>query len=124
MCFAKIKCIWQEVVTKFEQKNYYRVQKDNFVCLFGVVCIQAFDNTTVKAAFAKTGVWPFNYTAISAQQIKPSKYTSTTTTFQDIEMGYQAVTTQKQIQSITHSCRPLVIMTNMTLLIGIRHITC
>ena len=82
MCFAKMKCIWQDIVTKFEQENYHRVQKDDFIGLFGAVYIWAFDDATVKAAFAKTGVWPFNCVAISAQQMKPSEYTSTSMTFQ------------------------------------------
>ena len=53
-----------------------QVNKTNFLGIYGWthLCVLTHDN--VKAAFQKTGVWPFNPGVISKEMITPSKETS------------------------------------------------
>ena len=81
VCFAKMKHIWHKTISNFEQTKHRSMAKDDFTELFGTAFLQAFDTQTVLAAFAKTGVWPFNRSAITMQQMKPSERTSTQTAY-------------------------------------------
>ena len=76
VCFGKMKQIWKAVVSTHEEEERRAVEKSEFTGLFGTAYNKAFDPETVKAAFRVTGVVPFNQSAISEKQMKPSTTTS------------------------------------------------
>ena len=77
VCFAKIKDIWYNVIRDFEKQNNGRaVGKGDFTELFGRAYLKAFTMDTVKAAFAATGICPFDRNVITSEQMKPSEPTS------------------------------------------------
>ena len=55
--------------------------KKDFAGVFGQAYLQAFTPETIKAAFAATGLHPFNPNAITEKQMKPSLPTSTESSF-------------------------------------------
>ncbi len=72
VCFGKMKVCWRSVIEEFEKQNQRDVTKSDFTHLFGKAYLQAFDEKTVKAAFSVTGVYPFNRSIITEEQMKPS----------------------------------------------------
>ena len=51
--------------------------KGDFTEVFGKAFLTAFTEPTIRAAFEKTGIYPFNPEVITAKQLKPSEPTST-----------------------------------------------
>ena len=76
VCFAKFKSAWHKLIRKFEEESNRTVKKEDFTQLFGKAFLQTFDEDTIRAAFRCTGVWPFDPSAISPAQMKPSECTS------------------------------------------------
>ena len=76
VCFAKMKDKWKKEITAHEDATLKAVGKTDFLGVFGRAYNGAFTPDTVKAAFAVTGVVPFNRNAISENQMKPSIATS------------------------------------------------
>lgn len=60
--------------------NHGKVDKTNFMEVYAKAHIRAFTEANIKAAFAKTGVVPFNPNVISEQTMAPSLETSTSST--------------------------------------------
>jgi DDE superfamily endonuclease len=81
VCFAKMKNEFRSEIQKFEALHRCSVGKGDFVGVFGRAFLRSFTEDAVKAAFAATGVYPFNPDAISDGQMKPSLPTSTKTSF-------------------------------------------
>lgn len=78
VCFACMKKAYQEAVSDFEKRMKRKFKKADFTGVFGKAFLEAFTPETIKAAFEKTGVYPFNPNAISAKQMRPSEATSLT----------------------------------------------
>ena len=76
VCFGKMKITWKKVINDFEQDYANAVTRDDFTFLFGSAYNTAFDADTVKAAFRVTGVYPYDRTVITEEQMKPSNATS------------------------------------------------
>ncbi|KJA13091.1 hypothetical protein HYPSUDRAFT_103423, partial [Hypholoma sublateritium FD-334 SS-4] len=76
VCFGKMKVTWKQVINDFEQNYANAVTWDNFTFLFGSAYNSAFDINTIKAAFRVTGVYPYDRTVITEEQMKPSNATS------------------------------------------------
>ena len=74
--FAILKCLFIEERNKYEAETQLAVTKDTFLGVLGRAYVKAVTPPTVKSAFCKTGVWPFNPSAISDTQLKPSIDTS------------------------------------------------
>jgi hypothetical protein len=77
VCFARMKEIWKAEISTFEQSHGRGVNKEDFVEVFGKAYLKAFTPETVKAAFSATGIFPFDRTVITEEQMKPSETTST-----------------------------------------------
>jgi len=65
----------------FEDLHLANVGKKDFAGVFGWAYLWVFTPETIKAAFAATGLHPFNPEAITDKQIKPSLPTSTESSF-------------------------------------------
>ncbi|KLO14845.1 DDE-domain-containing protein, partial [Schizopora paradoxa] len=76
--FALLKKCFGRELKKFEESTGQCVQKDNFLTVYTPAHLEAFTEANIKAAFSKTGVYPFNRNAISSTQLKPSVETSCT----------------------------------------------
>ena len=75
--FARMKAVWKEVLSNFEQSSGEKVEKGHLTALFGKAYLKAFTTETVQAAFWVTGVYPYDENIITVQQMKPSEVTST-----------------------------------------------
>ena len=60
ICFAKMKTEFRREIQAFENLHGSGVKKRDFAGVFGWAFQRVFDDKTVKAAFAATGVWPVN----------------------------------------------------------------
>ncbi|KIJ25875.1 hypothetical protein M422DRAFT_138824, partial [Sphaerobolus stellatus SS14] len=78
VCFARMKQAWCEVLDRFEMEHSRGINKSDFAGVFGQAFFRAFTSKTVKSAFQKTGIIPFNPNIITMAQIKPSVPHSTT----------------------------------------------
>lgn len=81
VCFAKMKTEFRHEIHEFENLHRHGVTKSDFAGVFGAAFLRAFTEDAVKAAFAATGVHPFNPDAITEKQMKPSLPTSTKGSF-------------------------------------------
>ncbi|KAF8808390.1 hypothetical protein BYT27DRAFT_7096662, partial [Phlegmacium glaucopus] len=78
-CFTKVKNEFRSEIQNFEDLHRRSVGKGDFAELIGRAFLRSFIEGAVKAAFAATGVDPFNPDAISEEQMKLSLPTSTKT---------------------------------------------
>ncbi|KLO14049.1 DDE-domain-containing protein, partial [Schizopora paradoxa] len=76
VCFAPMKDLYHEEVKKFTDLHGRKVSKGDFAAVFGTAYLRAFTEDLIKAAFRATGIYPFNPSAISTSQMKPSEPTS------------------------------------------------
>ena len=74
--FAILKCLFIKEHNKYEVETQLAVTKDTFLGVLGRAYVKAVTSPTVKSTFCKTSVWPFNPSAISDTQLKPSIDTS------------------------------------------------
>ena len=81
VCFSRMKQAWTEEVQQFEAAHDHGVNKGDFAGIFGAAFDRAFTEQTVLAAFAATGLHPFNPEVITVMQMKPSEPTSVKGTF-------------------------------------------
>ncbi|KAF7352031.1 hypothetical protein MVEN_01165400 [Mycena venus] len=81
VCFAKHKACWQAAIVAFETRTMREVSKAEFMTVWVPAYLEAFDESTVRAAFKVTGVAPFNPDFVTAEQMKPSLATSTRAEF-------------------------------------------
>ncbi|KAI5116343.1 hypothetical protein M0805_005818, partial [Coniferiporia weirii] len=71
-CFRILKWFYSEEREKFERQGNGTVKKEDFLHVYAAAHMRAFTPETIKAAFSKTGVYPFNPNAIKADLLKPS----------------------------------------------------
>lgn len=69
VCFAKMKNKLKKSIADFEEENQRDVGKNDFAFVFGRAFNLAFTPVTVKAAFAATGIFPFNPGVIRPEQL-------------------------------------------------------
>lgn len=81
MCFAKMKSCWQSKIVAFEATKMRDVSKAEFMSVWAPAYKEAFDESTVRAAFKVTGIIPFNPDFVTEAQMKPSVATSTRAEF-------------------------------------------
>ncbi|KAF8142656.1 hypothetical protein K438DRAFT_2113177 [Mycena galopus ATCC 62051] len=81
VCFATMKECWKFEINTFKEIHQRAVDKEDFCGVFGRAFLKAFTPELVKAAFAATGIHPFNRDVINAKQMKPSEATSTHAAF-------------------------------------------
>ena len=65
VCFAKMKKAWKEEITAHEKRSGQAVKKEDFAEVFGKA-----------SAFRATGIYPYNPTVITEEQMRPSLATS------------------------------------------------
>ena len=81
VCFAKMKAAWKEDINIFEELHRRAIDKADFCGVFGQAYVCAFTKENVEAAFAATGIHPFNPDVIKPKQMKPAEPTSTQSSF-------------------------------------------
>ncbi|KIJ30243.1 hypothetical protein M422DRAFT_268294 [Sphaerobolus stellatus SS14] len=72
VCFAHMKQTWCEALDIFEVEHSCGINKSDFAGVFGGSFLKAFTLETIKSAFEKTGIIPFNPNVIIMAQLKPS----------------------------------------------------
>ena len=81
VCFAKMKTEFRAEIHAFEDSHMRGVGKGDFAGVFGRAYLRAFTPESVKAAFAATGVHPYNPDVITEKLMQPSLPTSTRGSF-------------------------------------------
>jgi DDE superfamily endonuclease len=81
VCFAKMKVAWKEEINAFEELHKRSVDKADFCGVFGQAYVCAFTKENVEAAFAATGIHPFNLNVVKPEQMKPAEATSMQSSF-------------------------------------------
>ncbi|KAF5344652.1 hypothetical protein D9758_016411 [Tetrapyrgos nigripes] len=73
-----LKQYWREVKEKLFQEKHQQIKKSNFLVVYGEAHLQALTAKNIEAAFAKTGVWPYNPNIVTKDMMASSKETSST----------------------------------------------
>ena len=81
VCFAIMKKWFEQSIRQFEEEKKRTVKKEDFLRVFGKAFIQSFTRETNKKVFEATGIVPFNPNVVTADDMAPSKATSTRGTF-------------------------------------------
>jgi hypothetical protein len=81
VCFAKMKTEWKDEIKAFEELHKRSVDKADFCGVFGRAFLRAFTKHNVEAAFAATGIHPFDPDVVKPEQMKPAEATSTRSSF-------------------------------------------
>ncbi|KAJ7787561.1 hypothetical protein B0H14DRAFT_3505307 [Mycena olivaceomarginata] len=69
--FRLLKLYWSDE-KKYEWKKHQPVTKENFLAIYSAAHVCALTVETIKTAFCKTGVWPFNREVIMEAMMAPS----------------------------------------------------
>jgi hypothetical protein len=74
--FSPLKKLICEERDKWLRENGAAMDKNSFLTVYGKAHVRALTPENIKAAFKKTGVWPFNPNVVMAEMLAPSKDTS------------------------------------------------
>jgi hypothetical protein len=74
--FGPLKLYWTQEKDAWLRKTGQKVDKTNFLQIYGAAHIRALTPTNIKATFRKTGVWPFNCGIVMPAMMAPSLETS------------------------------------------------
>ncbi|KAJ3534000.1 hypothetical protein NM688_g7200 [Phlebia brevispora] len=74
--FGPLETCWRAVVTQ-AGRDMVRISKLNLLQYYHEARTQAFKASTIRNAFRKTGIWPWNPDAIDVSLFEPSKNTTT-----------------------------------------------
>ena len=75
--FSALKRAWSDEQDRFEERGP-AVTKLNFMAIYAKAHTRTFTESNIQAAFAKTGVVPYNPDVVTMQMMAPSLSTSTT----------------------------------------------
>ncbi|KAF5378013.1 hypothetical protein D9757_009862 [Collybiopsis confluens] len=106
VCFAKMKNEMKNSIAKFEDENKCEVGKADFAFVFGRAFNIAFTASTVKMAFEKTGIFPFNPGATS---IKGSFAVTASSPVKAIMKSYRTYQPTSFEASPTHALPPQLV---------------
>ncbi|THU92506.1 DDE-domain-containing protein, partial [Dendrothele bispora CBS 962.96] len=74
--FSPLKRYWTEEKERLFNTAHQHIKKSNFLAVYGRAHLRALTPENIKAAFAKTGVWPYNPNVVTTEMMAPSKETS------------------------------------------------
>ena len=74
--FSPLKKYWQQERDKEERESGQKVTKSNFLSVYGRAHLQALTPQNIKAAFRKTGVYPYNPSVITPDKLAPAHKTA------------------------------------------------
>ncbi|KIK99437.1 hypothetical protein PAXRUDRAFT_132070, partial [Paxillus rubicundulus Ve08.2h10] len=74
--FSPLKHSWTAKRDEYEALTHQKVTKSNFILVYSKTHRKALTPENICATFHKTGVWPFNPNAITAEMMAPSLETS------------------------------------------------
>ncbi len=75
--FSVLKKCWSEEKDIFFRETGQKVTKDTFLKIYAQAHLRALSEENIKAAFSKTGAWPFNPNKVTTEMLAPSLETST-----------------------------------------------
>lgn len=74
--FGPLKRYWSDERDEHERKTGEAVSKRNFLKIYGAAHVRALTEETIRSAFRKTGIWPFNRDVVTPAMMVPAKETS------------------------------------------------
>jgi hypothetical protein len=97
--FGVLKQCWSEERDKWEREKGEKVTKSNFLAIYGAAHIRALTSETIKSAFRKTGVWPFNPKVVTDEMLAPARESS--------NQGHLPITPESPVRAIIQLLRDL-----------------
>ena len=70
--FSPLKRFWTQERDQFESSKRQKITKSNFISIYSRAHCRALTPENIRAAFKKTGVWPFNPNVITEEAMAPS----------------------------------------------------
>lgn len=70
--FGPLKLFWTQEKDKWLRGKRTKVDKTNFLRIYGAAHVHALTPENIKAAFSRTGAWPFNCSVVTAEMLAPS----------------------------------------------------
>jgi hypothetical protein len=70
--FGILKLYWTQAKEQWEREQRTTIDKTNFLEIHGAAHIKTLTPETIKMAFEKTGVFPFNLSVVTAEMMAPS----------------------------------------------------
>ncbi|KIJ70358.1 hypothetical protein HYDPIDRAFT_78831 [Hydnomerulius pinastri MD-312] len=92
--FGVLKQYWSEERDQWVREKGEKVTKKNFLAIYGAAHVRALTVETIKSAFRKTGVWPFDPTVITTDVMAPALETS--------NKGHLPINSSSPIRAISH----------------------
>jgi hypothetical protein len=65
--FSILKQLIREERDRWEQSTGEKLKKENFLGIYSRAHLHALTPETIKSAFCKTGIWPFNHNVITEE---------------------------------------------------------
>jgi hypothetical protein len=75
--FSVLKRAWERARKEYEARTGSAVTKQTFLSVLGVAWVSVMTVELIRAAFAKTGVFPFNSMIVTAEKLSTSVATTT-----------------------------------------------
>jgi DDE superfamily endonuclease len=70
--FSVLKRYWAEEREKWEREKGEKVNKENFLAVYGAAHVRALTPEIIRSAFRKTGVWPYDPSVVTTDMMAPS----------------------------------------------------
>jgi hypothetical protein len=70
--FSPLKGYWMEEKNEFERTTRQKMDKTNFLKIYGRAHVRVLSKGNIKARFRKTGLWPINQAVITPAMMAPS----------------------------------------------------
>src|ERR1700734_3960349 len=67
-----LKWYWAEEREKWEREKGEKVNKENFLAVYGTAHVRALTRKIISLAFRKTGVWPYDPSVVTTDMMAPS----------------------------------------------------
>ncbi|KIJ97146.1 hypothetical protein K443DRAFT_106064 [Laccaria amethystina LaAM-08-1] len=74
--FGPLKLFWTQEKDKWLHEKRTKVDKTNFLCIYGAAHSCALTLENIRAAFRQTSAWPFDCSVVTAEMMAPSLETS------------------------------------------------
>lgn len=77
LLFGRVKIDWGSVMAQHRRISRKKIDKFSFMELYPKAHVTAFTEDNIKAAWAKSGLWPLDPARIRDEQLRPAEETST-----------------------------------------------
>ena len=98
--FGPLKLFWTQEKDKWLRGKRTKVDKTNFLRIYGAAHVRVLTPKNIKAAFSRTGAWPFNRLVVTAEMLAPSLESSC-----QAYLPVQPTTPVRAVTALIHGAR-------------------